>query len=122
MPIKIFTLNHVPEDEAEEVRALLSSHDIEYYETSAGNWAISAPAIWINDEQQAAQARLLLDAYQHERAVRVKEEYVRLAQQGESRTWLDAIKDNPRQFFIYLIAIAAILYLSTAPFLNFGHF
>lgn len=120
MPIKIFTLRHVPDDEADEIRELLTSNHIEYYETSAGNWAISAPAIWINDDGQAPQARLLIDQYQRERVARAREEYVRLKQAGKHRTILDLIKDNPRQFVIYLVAIAVIVYLSTMPFIHLG--
>lgn len=120
MPIKIFKLNNVPDDEAEEIRELLTSNHIDYYETSAGNWAISAPAIWINNEDQESQARLLIDQYQRERVTRIREEYARLKQAGRHRTIMDVIKDNPRQFIVYMIAIAVIVYLSTMPFINLG--
>lgn len=118
MPVKIFTLQHVPEDEAEEIRELLTSNQIEYYETSAGNWGISAPAIWVNDDGQAPHARQLIDQYQHARAERAREEYALLKQAGRHRTLLDLIKENPRQFFVYLVALVAIVYLSTMPFIN----
>ena len=121
MSVKIFTLKHVPVDEAEEIRELLTNCHIDFYETSAGNWAISAPAIWLNDDAQASEARLLIEQYQRERAVRVRDEYARLKQAGRHRTLLDVIKENPRQFFVYLVAIAAILYLSTMPFISLGH-
>ena len=41
----LFRLRHVPEDEAEEVRALLEQNSIEFFETFAGNWGISLPAL-----------------------------------------------------------------------------
>lgn len=120
MAIKIFSLKQVPEDEAEEIRALLTDNHIDHYETPAGNWAISAAAIWLKDEGQAPQARLLIDQYQQERVIRVREEYARLKQAGSQRTFIDVVRDNPRQFFVYLIAILAVLYLSTMPFIGMG--
>jgi len=120
MAIKVFTLRHVPDDEAEEIRELLAGNRIDYYETSAGNWAISAPAIWVNDDGQARQAGLLIDQYQRERAARVRDEYARLKQAGRHRTVIDVVKDNPRRFIVYLVAIAVIAYLSTMPFISLG--
>ena len=58
----IFRLNGVPDDEARDVRELLANHAIDFYETSAGNWGVSMPAIWLKDDGQFEQARALLDA------------------------------------------------------------
>jgi len=41
----LFRLNGVSDDEAEEVRELLASNNIDFYETSPGNWGVSMPAI-----------------------------------------------------------------------------
>ena len=40
-------MRHVPEDEAQEVRELLASNKIEFFETFAGNWGVSMPALWL---------------------------------------------------------------------------
>lgn len=120
MPARLFALNGVPDDEAEEVRTLLTSSGIDFYETPAGNWGISSPAIWLNDEHQLDQARSLIEAYQHERQVRVKQAYAVLEKTGKQRTVIDVIKDNPLRFIIYLVAIVVIVYLSTKPFMDFG--
>lgn len=120
MPVKLFPLNSVPEDEAEDVRALLKAGEIDFYETPAGNWGISSPAIWLNDESQFAQARVLIDAYQRERLLRVREEYAQQLREGRNRTLIDVIRENPLRFFAYLAAIVAILYFSTKPFLDIG--
>ena len=74
MPILLFNLNGVPDDEAEEIRALLNSNGIDFYETPAGNWAASVPALWLNDESQRSQATLLIDQYQRERVIRARAE------------------------------------------------
>lgn len=120
MAIKLFALNGVPEDEAEEVRALLAADAIDFYETPAGNWGISAPAIWLKDERQAHQARTLLNAYQDQRRTRAREEYARLRSEGRQRTLMDVIRENPLRFFAYLAAIFAIVYFSTKPFMDIG--
>lgn len=107
----LFKLRNVPDDEAEEVRALLSEHQIDFYETSAGNWGISLPALWVRDETQYSQARELLDVYQAERSARVREEYVRLKQEGKHKTVLDSFRENPFAFIAYLFIVYALLYL-----------
>ena len=43
----LFKMRHVPEDEAQEVRELLASNKIEFFETFAGNWGVSMPALWL---------------------------------------------------------------------------
>src|SRR4030065_1675214 len=59
LPILLFKLNGVPDDEAEDIRALLNRNGIDYYETPAGNWAESVPAIGLNDATYHLQPRLL---------------------------------------------------------------
>ena len=120
MPVKIFMLRGVPDDEAQDVRELLKSHQIDYYETSAGSWGISAPAIWLNDENQLQQAKLLIEQYQNDRLVRVRAEYEQLKREGKNRTIIDQIKEDPVRFIGYLAAILTVLYLSTKPFLDLG--
>jgi nitrogenase molybdenum-iron protein alpha/beta subunit len=120
MSVKVFALKDVPEDEADEVRALLEAHQLTFFETPAGNWGISAPAIWIDDAQHAARARSLIETYQQERMQRVQAEYEQLKQQGSQRTWMDVIRDNPVRFVAYVAVIALVLYFSTKPYLDFG--
>lgn len=120
MPVKLFPLSNVPDDEAEDVRALLKAGGIDFYETAAGNWGISSPALWLNDNSQFAQARALIDEYQRERMLRVREEYAQQRREGRQRTLIDVIRENPLRFFTYVAVIVAILYFSTQPFLDIG--
>jgi hypothetical protein len=120
MSAKLFPLNGVPDDEAEDVRALLKADGIDFYETPAGNWGISAPAIWLNDESQFAQARALIDAYQRERVLRVRAEYAQQQAEGRNRTIIDVLRENPLRFFGYLAVIVVIVYFSIKPFLDIG--
>ncbi len=120
MPVKLFSLHNVPDDEAEEVRELLRGNAIDFYETPAGNWGISVPSIWLHDESQLEEAKALIGDYQKERLVRVREEYAQLGRAGRRRTIGDVIRENPLRFVAYLAAIAALLYFSTQPFLDIG--
>lgn len=120
MPVKLFSLRNVPHDEAEEVRALLTKHAIDYYETPAGMWGISMPAIWLQDEDQLARAKSLLEAYQRARAEHARGAYAQLKAEGKHRTVFDALRENPLRFILYICVAAALLYISTKPFLSLG--
>ncbi|MDP2879528.1 MAG: DUF6164 family protein [Sulfuricella sp.] len=120
MPAKLFSLHNVPDDEAEEVRDLLRSNEIDFHETPAGNWGISAPYIWLHDENELEKAKALIGNYQKERLIRVREEYEQLGRTGRCRTIGDVIRGNPLRFVVYLAAIVAVLYFSTKPFINIG--
>lgn len=120
MPAKLFSLHNVPDDEAEEVRQLLRSNDIDFHETPAGNWGISVPYIWLQDEKELEKAKALIGDYQKERLIRVREEYAELERTGRRRTIGDVIRENPLRFVAYLAAIAVVLYISTRPFMNIG--
>ena len=67
MPVPVFRLRNVPDDEAEEIRNLLKHNHIDFYETPAGNWGISMPAIWLNDDDQLERAKELIKEYQQHR-------------------------------------------------------
>lgn len=120
MPARLYALNRVPDDEADDIRALLTRDGIDFYETSAGNWGISAPAIWLRDEGQLEQARALIETYQAERVARVRAEYAQLKREGRNRTVLDVMRENPGRFVAYVALIAAIVYFSVMPFLDIG--
>ena len=120
MPAKLFSLNGVPDDEAEDVRALLAASEMDFYETPAGNWGISASAIWLSDESQLEAARALIAEYQDERLVSARETYATLKKAGQDRTLADVVRDNPLRVLVYLAAIAVIIYFSTSPFLGIG--
>lgn len=116
----LFRLNDVSVEEADDVRELLVSHDIDFYETSAGNWGVSLPAIWLNDADQYPKARSLLDEYQNQRTIRLREEYALLKKEGKNKTWIDAIKQNPLQILSYLAVSALVLYLSAKLVIDLG--
>ena len=120
MATLLFKLKNVADDEAEDIRALLTENAIDYYETSAGNWGVSMPGIWLRDNEKLEQAKALIDDYEQLRYHRARAEYEQLCAEGRQRTLLDVIKESPLQFLAYLIAIGLILYFSIKPFMALG--
>ncbi len=117
MAVQLFNLRGVPDDEAEEVRQLLESHHIEHYETPAGRWGMSMPALWIKDDAQLEQASSLLAQYQHERALRVRQDYAELKAQGQHLTPWALMRRHPLRFIAALLAIAFIIFVTLGPFI-----
>lgn len=115
----LFRLRFVPDDEAEDVRQLLDDNDIAWFETSPGNWGISMPGIWVQDNQDFARARSLLDDYQQARQMRMRQLYELSRQRGEARTVAQVFLDNPLRFLSYIVLIAVVLFLSLRFFLSF---
>ena len=115
----LFRMRHVPDDEAQEVRELLDQNEIEYFETFAGNWGISMPALWLKHDDQYDKARQLLDGYQDARRIRVQSEYKLSQERGEARTSFQAFMENPIRFVSYITLIGVVLFLSLRFFLAF---
>lgn len=120
MPVLLFPLRNVPADEAEEIRELLTSNQVEFYETPAGRWGISAPGIWLQDEKALHAAKSLIQAYQKERVAQQRREYESLKRAGENKTIMDSLRKNPLQFVLYLAIIVIVLYFSIKPFFGLG--
>ena len=115
MPTLLFKLRHVPDDEAEEVRDLLQAHNIEFYETTAGTWGISLPALWLHHDKQLEEGKRLISDYQQTRAQDAQSMYQKQCQSGEQRTICTLIQESPFKFFGYVFAILFMLYLVTVP-------
>lgn len=120
MSTLLFRLTNVPEDEADEIRELLRSNGIDYYETSAGNWGISMPALWLIKDEDLFKARQLLEEYQHQRSITQREKYLQLKKMGANISLLSSIKERPWRFIVYLGAILFILYVSIKMVFEFG--
>lgn len=116
----LFKLNGVPDDEADDVRMLLADNAIDYYETSAGNWGVSMPAIWLTDADDYTRARALLDEYQQARTIRMRAEYERLKREGKNKTFVDAIREKPLQILMHLLIAVLVIYLSVRLVVDIG--
>jgi Family of unknown function (DUF6164) len=120
MPTRLFALRNVPDDEAEEIRDLLSEHHIEFYETSAGNWGVSAPGLWLPNEDQLKQAKALIDEYQVQRGEQQRALYQQLKHEGRQTTFWLMLWQEPLKVIAYIAIVLVILYFSTKPFLSLG--
>ncbi len=112
MATLVFRLKYVPDDEADDIRQLLSDHDIAFYETSAGRWQVSLAGIWVKDKEQARQARALIHDDQQQRALHMKAPTLGQWLLG----YIQHARENPAESCFTLLAIVLILGLSIYPF------
>ncbi|WP_432210437.1 DUF6164 family protein [Marinobacter alkaliphilus] len=119
MPHHLMNLRNVPDDEADDIRALFEEHEVSYYETPPSRWGISMGGFWVHDEAEAERARALLDDYQARRLQAQREDYLARCQRGETGLWYQ-FRRRPVTFLAALIAIAVILGLSLLPFIRLG--
>ncbi len=116
MATLIFKLNNVPDDEAIDVRELLTDNDIYFYETHAGFWRLGVDALWLPDDTHAARARELINAYQLERTSHQKKVYAELVEQGQAPSLWQNFCASPLRFVLLILAVIFILVLTLAPF------
>ncbi len=119
MTVLLFKLNGVPDDEANEVRALLDQHGIEYYETTSGNWRISLAAIWLRNDDQYQKAKDIIAEYQVGREQSARLEFDKSNAKGEIKPFVERARQEPIRYFLYLLVILIVIYLSTIPFFYF---
>jgi len=116
----LLNLRNVPDDEADEVRALLQDHDIDFYETPPSFWGVSAGGFWLPGPGQLDQARALLARYQDERGERMRAQRAAHLREGRApRTW-EGLRAHPRQAVGAIIGIILMLAVATLPFLLLG--
>ncbi len=118
MPALVFRLRNVPEDEAEAIRSLLDDNHIQWYETSAGNWGIAMPGIWVNDTEDMPRARSLIDVYQQERSTTLRSHYQQEMEAGDAPTMMHRFKQHPLRTIGIFVFCLFILYVSINPFLQ----
>ena len=116
MAYLIFKLKYVTQEEVDEVRQLLTDHDIPYYETGAGLFGTSVAGLWVCDEKQQDIAKTLLKEYAEQRQQRVQSEYRHQRELGEIETIWQRFIAHPLRVLLAFGAIAFILYFSLVPF------
>ncbi len=95
MAILLFSLRDVPDDENFEIKELLDTHEINYYETSAGNWGVSMPALWLRDKDQLEKAQKLLSEYHTQRALSQKKYIRNLKVKNKTNGYLMHLSKTP---------------------------
>jgi hypothetical protein len=111
----LLNLRDVPDDEADDVRRFLDAGGIGYYETRPSLWGISAGGIWIRDENDVAEAKRRMEAYQRERRARAREARAAAERTGTLPTFADILRTQPRRVALAAITIALVLALMAAP-------
>ena len=111
----LLNLRDVPDDEADDVRRLLDSTGIGYYETRPSLWGVSGGGIWIREDGNVATAKRLMAEYQRERQTRAREERAAAESSGAAETFVDVLRTRPFRVALTAIAIALLLALMAAP-------
>ena len=113
----LFNLRNVPDDEADDVRAMLGTHRIAFYETRPNNWGISAGGIWLKEDTDFADARRLMSDYQQQRGERARAEYAAARREGTAETVWTALRNHPGRVAVSVLAILCVLALMALPVL-----
>lgn len=116
----LLNLRYVPDDEADEIRALLERHGHAFFETPPSRWGISMGAIWLRDDDDLEQVQALLARYQAERARRARAELAEARREGRAETLLQRLRREPLRVLLLLAAAGFVLYLTLVPFLDLG--
>ncbi len=116
MSVMLFKLRGVEDDEADDIRALLEAHDIDFYETSNGRWGLGFAAIWLHDDALLEQGKTLIQTYQVQRYEDAQATYAELCAKGEQPTVWKKIKQNPVQISLVLLAILIVAIFVLSPF------
>ena len=112
----LLNLRGVPDDEADDIRALLAAHEIAFYETPPSRFGISAGGIWIRERAHVAVAERLLAEYQAERRARAQAEYRAALEAGVAPTLWASIRDDPLRALAAMLGIAFVIGVLALPF------
>ncbi|WP_426687454.1 DUF6164 family protein [Rhodanobacter ginsengiterrae] len=112
----LMNLRNVPEDEADDVRAMLDAQQIAFYETRPSLWGVSAGGIWVTDDAAFADARRAMDDYQQQRASRARAEYAAARRAGTADTFFTLLRADPARVVMSVLGILFALALVTLPF------
>lgn len=112
----LLNLRDVPEDEADDVRALLREHGIGFHETPPSVFGISAGGIWLGDAAVYPQASALLDEYQRQRSETARAQRHRALQDGSGETFASLLRSRPLFVIGTLLAMLAAAALVLLPF------
>jgi hypothetical protein len=111
----LLNLRNVPDDEADDVRALLEAKRIAFYETTPNLWGISAGGIWVTEDADFAEAKRAFDDDERQRSVRVRAEYAAAKRAGTAETFIDILRADPLRVVMTLLGILLALGLVALP-------
>src|SRR5699024_12194209 len=112
----LLNLRQVPDDEADEVKALLHEHDIDFYETPPSFWGVNAGGMWLQNTAQREEAKQLLATYQQARALHAQAKWQSQRAAGTHPTQWSIIKQRPIRFIATVVGIGVLFLVMTLPF------
>ena len=107
----LLNMRNVPDDEADEVRAMLDEAKIGYYETRPSRWGISFGGIWVEDERDVDRANALMAQYQDQRRDRARAERAAALRDGTAETFADVVRREPLRVLLVVLGIIGMLAL-----------
>lgn len=119
MPHHLMNLRYVPDDEADEIRALFADHEVPFYETPPSRWGISMGGFWIHDDEEAKRAKTVLEQYQSQRLQQQRSRYEADLAAGRTGGLWWRLRQKPLTTLAACLAIVVILVFSLAPFVTF---
>lgn len=111
----LLNLRNVPDDEADEVRAMLDANRIAWYETRPGLFGISLGAIWVKHDEDIAEARRLMAAYQERRQAKMRAEREAALRDGSAETFASLLRERPGWVLVRVAGIILLLALMGLP-------
>jgi len=111
----LLNLRNVPDDEADDVRAMLDAKQIAFYETTPSPWGISSGGIWVTEDVDFAEAKRAFDEYEQQRSVRVRAEYAAAKRAGTAETFVSMLRADPLRVAMTLLGILLALGLVALP-------
>jgi hypothetical protein len=89
----LLNLRNVPDDEADDVRAMLDNLQIAFYETRPSIWGISAGGIWVTEDAAYAEAK----------------------RAGTAETFLTMLRADPVRVVVSVLGILFVLVMVALP-------
>ena len=113
----LLNLRNVPDDESDDVRAMLDAQGIAFYETRPSIWGVSAGGIWVTEDAAFADARRAMDDYQRQRSASARAEYAAARRAGTADTFFTLLRAAPGRVVMSVLGILVVLGLMTLPFI-----
>ena len=111
----LLDLRDVPDDEADDVRAMLDAARIAFHETPSSLLGLLAGGIFVTEDADVAEAKRLMADYQTQRRSRVRAEREAAIRDGTAETFWTLLRAEPLRVVVTIIAIVLLLGLVALP-------
>ncbi|SIQ99950.1 hypothetical protein SAMN05421546_2197 [Solilutibacter tolerans] len=111
----LLNLRHVPDDEADEVRAMLDEYHIAHYETPPTFMGLFAGGLYVKEDAAFDRAKGLMAKYQSQRQARARLEREAAVRNGTAETFQSQFRAEPVRVVLTVIAIVLLIGLMAVP-------